>query len=184
MSRKSRQQVVTISGDLGSGKSTVARMLARKLGWQYYSTGMAQRQIATELGLSTIELNQKALSDKSIDARIDAVFKNPPWGDEPCVVDSRLAFHFLPKSFKVCLTVNPTVAAQRILHDEVRTGERKYKTLKQAEAACKERRKLEIERFMKNYGINIEDPNNFDFIIDTSDLSPLKIRNLILKAIS
>ena len=91
-------QTITISGVIGSGKSTVAKMLAQKLGWQYYSTGMAQRKIAAEMGITTLELNALSVKDKSIDERIDSVFKNPPWGNNNCVVDSRLAFHFVPKS--------------------------------------------------------------------------------------
>ena len=73
-------QIITISGVIGSGKSTVAKMLSQKLGWQYYSTGMAQRKIAEEMGLTTIELNALSLKDPSIDERVDGVFKNPPWG--------------------------------------------------------------------------------------------------------
>ena len=46
-------QTITISGVIGSGKSTVAKMLAQKLKWQYYSTGMAQRKIAEEMGITT-----------------------------------------------------------------------------------------------------------------------------------
>ena len=87
--------IITITGHLGSGKSTVAKMLAEKLGWQYYSTGMAQRLIAQRRGVSTTELMQLAVTDSSIDAEIDGVYQNPPWGQNPCVVDSRLAFHFL-----------------------------------------------------------------------------------------
>ena len=180
---KNSRRIVTISGDLGSGKSTVARMLAQKLGWQYYSTGMAQREIAIKMGVTTVELNQLALSDKSIDQMIDAVFQNPPWGRKPCVVDSRLAFHFLPRSFKVCLTVKPEVAAQRILNDQTRTGERKYKTLKQALIACQKRRKLELSRFIENYNLDITNPDNFDYVLDTSELSPLQTCNRILKAL-
>ena len=111
-----KHTLITVSGQLGSGKSTVVNLLAQKLGWATYSTGQAQRQIAEKMGISTLELNRLAVSDKTIDEQIDAVFKNPPWGDRPCVVDSRLAFHFLPESFKVCLKVSPDEAAKRVFN--------------------------------------------------------------------
>ena len=72
--------LITITGQLGSGKSTVSKMLAERLKWQYYSTGMAQRTIAKKRGITTVELNRLAIIDPSIDHEIDAVFKNPPWG--------------------------------------------------------------------------------------------------------
>ena len=182
--RQKRRQVVTISGELGSGKSTVARVLADRLGWLYYSTGMAQRTIANEMGITTIELNKLAITNRSIDEKIDAVFKNPPWGNKPCIVDSRLAFYFLPNSFKVCLTVDPLVAAKRIFHDKTRSGESKYKTIKQAMEAREKRRELELKHFIKNYKLDIENQYNFDLVIDTSLLNVEQVCDIILSHIS
>lgn len=163
-------QIITISGTIGSGKSTVAKMLAQKLGWQYYSTGLAHRKIAEEMGITTIELNSLANKDKSIDNRIDAIFKNPPWGNDNCVVDSRLAFHFIPDSFKVCLIVQPEEAGRRIFTGSERSGEHKYASVQEATKTAIERHELEVMRFQRNYHVNIEDKSNFDLIIDTTHL--------------
>ncbi len=173
-------QTITISGAVGSGKSTVSKMLAEKLGWQYYSTGMAQRQIATEMGITTTELNALAVKDKSIDERIDSVFKNPPWGDKNCVVDSRLAFHFVPKSFKICLVVKDEVAGERIFNDTTRSGERKYATIAESTAAAVKRHNLELEHFFKNYQLDIDNKDNFDLVIDTTHLTPNQVVDAIL----
>lgn len=177
---KPKGQIISITGDLGSGKSSVARLLAEKLGWQYYSTGMAQRKIAEELQITTVELNLRASSDSSIDKKIDSVFKNLPWGDEPCVVDSRLAFYFLPDSFRVYLSVDADVAAERIFHDMKRKSEKQYQTVEQAKKACAQRRSLEIERFMNSYQLDITNPHNFDLIIDTTKLSLEQVCNKIV----
>ena len=176
-------QIVTISGVIGSGKSTVAKMLAQKLGWQYYSTGMAQRQIANEMGITTIELNALSVKDKSVDERIDAIFKNPPWGDNNCVVDSRLAFHFVPKSFKVCLTVQDDIAGKRIFHDTMRASEKKSHSIKEATAAAQKRHELELKHFKKNYGLDIDNKDNFDIVIDTTHLSAEQVCQVILAAL-
>ena len=37
---------ISLAGDLGSGKSTVAKILIEALGAEYYSTGSLVRQIA------------------------------------------------------------------------------------------------------------------------------------------
>ena len=176
-------QVITISGAVGSGKSTVAKMLAQKLGWQYYSTGMAQRQIAKEMGITTLELNALSVKDKSIDKKIDAIFKNPPWGDDNCVVDSRLAFHFIPKSFKICLTVRDEIAGKRILNDPIRSSEHKYHSIKEATEASQKRHQLELKHFIKNYGLDIDNKDNFDLVVDTTHLSVEQVCQVILAAL-
>ena len=171
--------LITISGQLGSGKSTVVNLLAQKLGWATYSTGQAQRQIAQKMGITTIELNRLALTDKTIDEQIDSVFKNPPWGDNPCVVDSRLAFHFLPNSFKVCLRVSPDEAAKRVFFAN-RSNE-KYKSIDEALKYLNKRRQLEQAHFLKNYQLEIEQDNLFDLIIDTTNLTPEQICQQIIE---
>ncbi len=176
-------QTITISGAIGSGKSSVAKMLAQKLGWQYYSTGMAQRKIAEEMGITTTELNALAVKDKAIDERIDAVFKNPPWGNDNCVVDSRLAFYFVPNSFKVCLTAQDDVAGKRIFHDIGRSGEKRYHSIQEATEATQKRRELELKHFKNNYKLDIENKNIFDLVIDTTHLSVEQVCQVILAAL-
>lgn len=176
-------RMITITGQLGSGKSTVAQALAKRLGWLYYSTGMAQRTIASNKGISTVELNQQAISNPDIDAEIDSVFKNPPWGKKPCVVDSRLAFHFIPNSLKVYLHIDPKVAAKRVLTAKGRIGE-KYTTLKEALAYLEKRRQLEQAHFVKNYNLDIEDSRQFDLIIDTTSLTPEQVCQRIIDALN
>ena len=173
-------QTITISGVIGSGKSTVAKMLAAELGWEYYSTGMAQRKIAEEMGITTTELNALTVKDKSIDERIDSVFKNPPWGKKNCVVDSRLAFHFIPDSFKVCLTVEDEIAGIRLFKDRQRSNEGKYNSVDDAIRAAQKRHQLEIKHFQRNYGLDIDNKENFDLIIDTTILTPTQVCSLIL----
>lgn len=171
--------VITISGQLGSGKSTIAQMISKKLGWMYYSTGMAQRTIAQKKGITTIELNRLAVMDPSIDAQIDAVFQNPPWGNKSCVVDSRLAFHFLPNSLKVCLLVDSKVAAERVL--EAKRSNEQYSNVKEAQKYLEQRMDLEQAHFVKNYGLDITDLKQFDLVIDTTHLTPQKVCEKILK---
>lgn len=174
--------LITITGQLGSGKSTVAKMLAADLNWLYYSTGMAQREIAQNRGITTIELNRLAITDPSIDAEIDAIFKNPPWGDKSCVVDSRLAWHFLPNSLKVCLRVDTMIAAERVLAAKGRVSE-SYTTVQEACAFLKKRYELEQAHFIKNYQLDITDETQFDLIIDTTHLTPEEVCKKILAAL-
>ena len=174
--------LITITGQLGSGKSTVAKLLSQRLKWSYYSTGMAQRVIAKNRGISTTELNRLAISDPAIDIEIDSVFKNPPWGNKPCVVDSRLAFHFLPNSFKVCLQVDTAIAAKRVLAEKGRLSEC-YTTEQEAYAYLQKRFELEQAHFIKNYGLDVTNPKQFDLIIDTTHITPEQVCDKILEAL-
>ncbi len=173
--------IITLSGMLGSGKSTIGKMLAAHLGYQFYSTGKVQRQIAKERGITTLELNQLSMTDKSIDKQIDGVFKTLAQKEDDFVVDSRLAFFFIPSSFKVKLNIDTKVAAERIFNDKTRTEERRYQTVLEAEEDLKMRRSLEVERFKKIYRVDIDNEANFDLIVDTTDKTPEEICEKILK---
>src|ERR1700719_3048038 len=119
-------RVITISGELGSGKTLVSRALAARIGYQYLSTGQLHRDIAREMGINAVELNIRAESDASIDDRVDAMSRALADGTHDCVVDSRIAWHFIPFSLKVYLTVDSDVAAKRVLADRGRLEEPKY----------------------------------------------------------
>ena len=173
--------IITLSGQLGSGKSTVGKLLAKKLGYTFYSTGNAQRKIAAERGLTTLELNKLSMTDSSIDAQIDSIFKELACQDDNFVVDSRLGFFFIPSSLKVKLNVETKVAAERIFNDPNRSEEKKYSSVQDAESALLNRRALEVERFKKLYHVDIDNEANFDLIIDTSYKTPEEIANLIIE---
>ena len=163
-----KYDIITISGALGSGKSTIMKMLANRLGYETYSTGNAQREIAKKYGVTTLELNHIADTNPNIDKEIDGVFTSLVGTGEKYVIDSRLAFFFIPSSFKVKLNVDVTEAARRILNDAQRTSEVKCDTPEQMQNILKERRASEVARFIATYGVNIDDESYFDLIVDTT----------------
>ena len=89
--------------------------------------------------------------------------------DEIWIVDSRLAFSNIPDAFSVRLTTTPEVAAKRLLNDSSRGKEdSSYTSLEEAKIAREKRRLGEQERYKQRYGIDLENPDNYDLIIDTS----------------
>ena len=88
--------------------------------------------------------------------------------NEIWIIDSRLAFHNIPEAFSVRLTTNPDVAAKRVFNDKSRGEEDKYKTIEEAKVAREKRRLGEQERYKARYGVDLEDENNYDLIINTS----------------
>ncbi|MBE6455401.1 MAG: cytidylate kinase family protein [Alphaproteobacteria bacterium] len=173
--------IITLSGQLGSGKSTIGKMLAEKLGYSFYSTGNMQRQIAARYGVTTLELNEMCKTNPEIDREIDSVLIDLPLSGQNYIVDSRVAFHFIPSSFKVKLNVETVIAGERIFNDTTRSGEKKYQQLEDAVEALISRRALEVERFKRIYNVDIDNDYNFDYVIDTTYKTPDEICDLILK---
>jgi len=165
--------IITISGTPGSGKSSVAKIVASKLGLRHLSAGDFMRQMAQERGVTLLELSKQAEKDDSIDHEIDKRTKLLE-KDDNFVMDSRLAFHFLPKSVKVFLKVDLNVAVQRI-HGDItqnrRAVEKDVKTKADAKNAIERRKKSESLRYKKLYGIDYLDESHYDLVIDTTNES-------------
>ena len=174
MQRINKPLIITISGDLGSGKSVLAKSLVDYWGAESYSTGKIQRKMAEERGITTLELNKLAETDKSIDDEIDSNFAKLAETDHNLVIDSRMAWHFIPDSFKIKLEVNPVVAAERII--AANRDNEKYGDFDATLKGLKDRKASERERFQKYYGVDIEDQDNYDLIIETTDVTPQAIQ--------
>jgi CMP/dCMP kinase len=157
---------IALSGQVGSGKSAVGTRLAAALGYGYVSTGAIQRAIAARRGMTTLELNQIALSDPSIDKEIDDYLKFDVNAMERMVIDSRMAFHFVTNAIKVTLVIDPEVAVARVMG--ANRAEETYATVDIARQAIAERNRLERERYFKLYGVNTHDLANYDIVVNTS----------------
>lgn len=173
---------ITITGNLGSGKSTVCKELA-KIDYQIVSTGTIFREIAKERGLSVIELNEEvnkeiAAGKHDIDDMIDN--RSKKLGDEldNAVFDSRLAWNFVTESFKVFLMVDINEAANRVFNDNRDTET--YASVQECKKALLDRQLLEQERFAQLYGIDYYNMNNYNLVLETTNASPEDIAKEIL----
>lgn len=172
---------ITISGDLGAGKSTVSKYICEQLGFQYYSTGMAQRTIAEKRGMNTLELNHFSESNPEIDEEIDSVFSNFKTRLQGMIIDSRLAWHFLPGSFKVYLAIDNRLAAERIMADENRDKEQ-YESVEDAVEKLQARKESEANRFKEIYNANCADMKNYDLVVNVTNLSVEQAGDKIIRA--
>lgn len=172
---------ITLTGDLGSGKSAVSKLLCASTAYEYVSTGRIQRELARELGLDTLEMNRQADTDPSIDQRIDGIFVSLGQDPRGYIVDSRMAWFFLPGSFKVYLQTDLRVAAERILRDPARNSEQ-YASVEEAMEKIRARKESENARFLLKYGADSTNLLNFDLVINTSQRTPEQVADLILQA--
>ena len=170
---------ITITGDLGSGKSTVANALCKMLNFKYFSTGGIQRQIGKEQGMNTLELNYFAEKNLDIDKYIDDFVIRLNDEEESFVIDSRMAWHFIRNSFKIYLTVNPIVAAKRVMADCHRDSEQVMEDIYEKSLNLLERRAAEDKRFKSIYGVDCGNLNNYDLVVDTTNATVEEISTLI-----
>jgi cytidylate kinase len=173
---------ISITGDLGSGKTTIAKRLAERLGYVRYSVGEAQRRRASDEGITTLELNRRAENDPEIDKQIDADVAAFAHGKSHLVIDGRLGWYIVPETLKLKLVVHPFAAASRIFQGDRRKAEPAESLEKILENLTK-RAVSENLHFKKTYGVDITQDENFDYVIDTTAASPDEIVACILKII-
>lgn len=171
---------IAFSGRLGSGKSTVCAILRDVYGYEIYSTGTVQRKVAEEMGITTLELNQRMKADPELDHVIDdAVVKiSRERKNDPIVYDSRMAWHFAENTFKVYMYVDPIVAAERVFAAD-RGDVEKYESVEDAKQQLMARTMEENTRFKDIYGVDNLDYANYDMIIDSTSATPEQIANAI-----
>lgn len=169
---------VAISGELGSGKSSVAKRLAEVYSLRVVSTGDIQRSIARSLQLSTLETNWLAERDSMIDTQVDKVTKDLGMAPEPIVFDSRMAWHMVPNSYRVHLLVDPLVAAKR-LHSTRSSPTEQYESASHARDLAEERYLSEQRRFLATYGVDVFSLRNYDLVIDTSGVDIEEVLRIV-----
>lgn len=173
------KKIICISGELGSGKSAVSKLIAQRLGYEYFSAGMFFRELAEKMGISVLEVNRLSEMDSSIDRMVDSRIIEVGKIKQNIIFDSRMAWHFVNQSFKVYLTIDIKEAARRILK-EPRGASEVYNNIDEVINGLKNRREAESKRYMSKYGVDIENLNNYHFIIDTTTKSPDEVADLII----
>ncbi len=171
------KNIIVMSGDIGSGKSSVAAALKQLTGFEIIGTGTIQRAIAKRRGVTTLELNKISQTDRSIDDEIDSYVVETGKTKDHLILDSRLAWHFIPAAFKVFLSVDPVVGAERVFNAS-RSDENNPSLEVTLENNLK-RQAIEDQRFHKLYNVNFRKYSNYDLIIDTSYTSPEEIAGKI-----
>lgn len=174
---------ITLTGNLGSGKSTICKILKETYGFEIYSTGTVQRKIAKERGISVLEMNELMCKDHSYDHLIDDTTarisrENP---DKNIVFDSRLAWNFVEKSFKVFLSVSIDVAGKRVFADTTRGQVETYRSLEDCKENLRARAANEDKRYEDIYGIHYFDFSNYDLILDSSHCTPEILAETIVR---
>lgn len=179
--------IVSIGGAPGAGKSTAAKMLAQRLGLKHYSMGALRREMAKKRGMTIEEYNRLGETDPSTDREVDEHQKQLAEKEDSFVIDGRTSWYFIPSSFKVYLTVDERVGAERIFSAlQESTARNEGENLTNVDAVLESNRKRiesDKKRYAKYYGIDAYDTRNYDIVIDTTDKTPEATLNELFRAV-
>jgi len=172
--------IITISGLIGSGKTTVCRMLGDRLGYRQVISGHVFREMAKELGMSLEEFGKLAEQDPKFDHRIDERLLNVAHGGGDLILEGRLAGQLLRRNdipaFCIFLDAPLEVRVQRV-------SGREGVDLQAAIEEMRAREASEVLRYRKFYGIDVTDRSIYDMVIDTGGLTPEQVADSIVSRV-
>ncbi|MDW8083736.1 MAG: cytidylate kinase family protein [Candidatus Caldarchaeum sp.] len=178
------KKVICIAGFAAVGKSTVGKIVARRLGLKYVSGGDALKAVAKDMGFAPtgsgwwetpkgMEFLALRSRDPSFDRKVDKKLI------EICrkggvVVDSWvMPWLYKGKGFKVWMTADRMTRARRM-------AERSGITVRKASKLLKTRDQKSSRIYQKLYGIKIgKDFTPFHLIIDTTRMKPEQVADII-----
>ena len=178
-----KKQMICITGNIAVGKSEVAKRIANKLGFELYKASNAFREIARNMDMNLLEFCEYVNKNPDIDKKIEQNTKDFADTHSRVIIDARLGFYVAPNAFKVYMTSDIDVAAERLLIAAKSRGkEEEYSSIEEAKHAIVAREKSERDRYKELYNVDIENLNQYDFVIDTTHLSATEVTDKIVEA--
>jgi len=168
--------IISISGTAGSGKSTIAQKLASQLNWPRYYMGGLRREMAAKRGMTLAEYNKLGEVDPETDKEVDIYQKELGEKEDNFIIEGRTSWYFIPHSLKIYLDVEENEGAKRVFSHLQQENQRNegisLDNLEAVKRSNQERQASDILRYRKYYKIDVYNSKNYDFYLDTTNLSP------------
>ncbi len=179
--------IISISGAPGAGKSTIAKKLAQELQWPRYYIGGLRREKAKEKGMTIAEYNKLGELDPDTDLEVDRYQEELGKKEDNFIIEGRTSWYFIPHSLKFYFDVDEKEGAKRIFEelqkDNTRNEGEKPKNLEEVIGGIRERISSDKKRYQKYFGIDAYNKNNYDHVIDTTDLGPEEVFKKVYRII-
>lgn len=158
---------IAISGPIGSGTTTLGRLLAKELGWQFFEGGAIFAGIHKELGIAEEEVVKRPDHiDREFDKKMRDMFEN----GEKQIIEGHLAglnARGLGHVFKIRLLCEENGEDKKEVRID-RVSRRDGLTMEQAKERVLEREGENIEKYQRVYGVNpYSDDSLYNLTINT-----------------
>lgn len=167
-----KKHIISIAGELASGKGTISKIIVEKLNYGIYRNGEHFRKLAKEHNMDVTTFNEYVKQHPEIDIEIEKSATQYAKTHEKFIIDARLGWYAVPESFKVYLTVDIEEAARRAFFDENRKETEKFDSIELQKQDLIKRYNLENERYWNLYKVRKDDLSNYDFVLDTTQGNP------------
>ena len=175
-----KRNIISIAGDLASGKGTVSLLLKEKLNYEIYSNGEYFRKLAKENNMSVTEFNEYIKKHPEIDRQIEKSAGEYVKSHDNVIIDARLGWYVAPFSYKIYLKVDIDEAARRAFLDDKRKLTECFESIEEHKKDLIKRFELENERYYNLYNVRKDDIRNYDLVVDTTNLTPKEVCDIIL----
>ena len=176
-----KKHIISIAGDLASGKGTTSKILMERLNFSIYRNGEYFRKLAKEMNMDVTSFNRYVERHPEIDRQIENSASEHAKNNDNFVIDARLGWYAVPESYKVYLKTDINVAAERAFNDSERKDTESFATVEEQKQDLIKRYTLENERYWNLYGVRKEDESNYDLVIDTTELMPEQVADMIIE---
>ena len=166
---------IAISGRSGCGNTTICKMLADSLNLQFIN--FTFRSLAKEKNLDFNTVLELASKDDSWDREIDTRQIQIARESSGCVLGSRLAIWLLDEAdLKIYLNAEPDTRAERI-------AKREGGDMREVAVFTAERDRQDHERYLRIYGIDTDDYSFVNLVINTDNVTPQQITDIIIERV-
>jgi cytidylate kinase len=171
--------LITVSGPPGSGTTTAAQRVAARLELELLPGGEVFRAMAAERGMSLPLFGRYAADHPEVDVELDTRLAARARAGR-VVIESRLAGwiarHEALASIATWLDCAPRIRAQRV-------AGREGVSIERALADNAERQRVERDRYLALYGIDLADLSIYDLVLDSGVLEPAALADRIVAAV-
>lgn len=167
---------VTIGGPPGSGTTTVAKIVSKKLQYTHVYTGDIFRNLAKEKNMSLEDFSKLAEKDFSIDMEVDRRQKELGANDN-IILEGRMARFMINPDLSVWITAPIDERVRRIFLRENLNYTEAYKNTELRENS-------EKNRYQKIYNVDISNLASYDLVINSLRLSAEGVSRIIIVAVN